>query len=316
MAKIQVRYARLDDTSAISHIFRARVSAWQRINAQGKVEDVPYETLTLYERWLHGGAWMSVETGAIFLSHLLHGRGLPIVAVIDGVIQGYAEVYPGDEPAPFGKHLHLAHLTVHPDANGQRIDDALVRYVLEEAQQMHVSRVTVGVSGYDDTTIVYYSRFHMTPLVTLGKYTIIAQTGQGFYRASECDDTDPAQIAGWLMSIGRTQSARYHWETLWTPVMSAIPEIEAHRTDRLTFSAAGRDVFLICRQDMYNPRNAEVFCWSPKPLTAQFLIAVRDWAHRQGYRTLTLTLPDNVIQALKLEAETIPFKQIIYAVDV
>lgn len=49
----------------ISALFRARIGVWQRLDETGRVEDMPYEALTLVERWLHGGAWMSIETGAI-----------------------------------------------------------------------------------------------------------------------------------------------------------------------------------------------------------------------------------------------------------
>src|SRR5512139_2051816 len=109
MTTIHIREASLDDTQAISGLFRSRISAWQRLSAQGQVEDVPYDALTIYERWLHGGPWMSVETAALHLSHLLRGAGMPFVVESGGVVVAYAEAYHGVEPAPFGDHLHLAH---------------------------------------------------------------------------------------------------------------------------------------------------------------------------------------------------------------
>jgi hypothetical protein len=92
---VEVRLANLDDTRAISALFRARISVWQRLDARGRVETVDYDSLTLYQRWLHGGAWMSLETGAVFLNHLLLGAGIPLVAVNDGAVAAYAEVYHG-----------------------------------------------------------------------------------------------------------------------------------------------------------------------------------------------------------------------------
>jgi hypothetical protein len=68
---VEVRQAGLDDTGAITALFGARIPIWQRINKQGQVEDVPYAQLTIYERWLHGGPWMSIETCAVLLNHLL-----------------------------------------------------------------------------------------------------------------------------------------------------------------------------------------------------------------------------------------------------
>ena len=70
-----VRQATIDDTRKIVGLNTANVPLWQRLDAAGQVENLPYEALTIYERWLHGGAWMSLETGAIWLSHLLSGNG-------------------------------------------------------------------------------------------------------------------------------------------------------------------------------------------------------------------------------------------------
>ena len=60
MSEILVREAIMDDTAAISALFRQQVNVWQRFDADGRVEELPYEKLTIYERWLHGGAWMSI----------------------------------------------------------------------------------------------------------------------------------------------------------------------------------------------------------------------------------------------------------------
>ena len=65
---MQIRQATLDDTRAISKLFCAGIERWQRMDAQGRVEDLSYEQLTIYERWLHGGAWLSIETAALSAS--------------------------------------------------------------------------------------------------------------------------------------------------------------------------------------------------------------------------------------------------------
>ncbi|MDQ7035939.1 MAG: hypothetical protein Q9P01_14230 [Anaerolineae bacterium] len=77
---MQIRRAILDDTQTISKLFRSRIDRWQRMDSQQRVEDLAYDDLSIYERWLHGGAWMSIETGAIWLSHLLSGAGNPFCA--------------------------------------------------------------------------------------------------------------------------------------------------------------------------------------------------------------------------------------------
>ncbi|MBZ0289637.1 MAG: N-acetyltransferase, partial [Anaerolineae bacterium] len=130
MTSIQVRSAALDDTLAISALWRSHITVWQRVNAQGQVEDVPYEALTIYERWLHGGPWMSAETGAIHLSGLLRGAGVPLVVESAGQVVGYGEAYHGVEPAPFGNHLHVAHLVVHTGHDYDGLQDVLLADLL------------------------------------------------------------------------------------------------------------------------------------------------------------------------------------------
>ncbi|MEO1441159.1 MAG: hypothetical protein AAFV33_12220, partial [Chloroflexota bacterium] len=68
LVDFHIRQAQLDDAAAISELARSRVGVWQRMTG-GQVETVTYDALSIYERWLHGGPWMSVETGALQLSH-------------------------------------------------------------------------------------------------------------------------------------------------------------------------------------------------------------------------------------------------------
>ncbi|HVU13933.1 MAG TPA: hypothetical protein VHD90_21795 [Phototrophicaceae bacterium] len=294
---VEIRQASLDDTKAISALFCARIPNWQRINPQGKVEDVPYEALTIYERWTHGGAWMSVETGAIALNHLLLGAGIPLVAQDDkGRIVGYVEAYHSVEAEPFGKLLHVADLL----ANDEETERSLIEGLTARAKTLKCQHVTItrvgGSSPYDE-------RFTLKPLSTLRRFNLPARQGQIFYRAVEHSDTSAAQISGWVMPVGRLSCSRQQWETLWPQQFDTLPEIRQRKTARRHFAAAGQDALMFCRENLYDPRRADVSLWSPKPLTAQLVSAVRDWAHREGYRTLVMSVEDDVKGALGTDAE-------------
>lgn len=312
MAEIHVRAALLDDTQAISTLFRSGIPVWQRIDIAGQVQDVPYDQLSIYERWLHGGPWMSVETGALHVSHLLRGAGLPIVAVLDDLIVGYAEAYHSAEPAPFGDHLHLANLTSRDPA----VREALVRYVLEQASVSACQRVTVSSIAHDDQASQMHQLFGMQPLARIHRVNLSAKTGQVFYQSTEHASANPAQINSWQMPLGRWESARQHWETLWPRTWVVMPEIRQRPSKRLYLTAAGQDAYVFVRQQLYAPRSAEVFCWTPKPLPGQILSAIRDWSHREGYRTLVLGVTDATLKILGAEAEPDGYYQDIYAVDV
>lgn len=303
---MNIRQAVLDDTAAISERFRAEIGTWQRLVEQGRVEDVAYEALTVYERWLHGGAWMSIETSAIFLNHLLLGAGLPFVAEKDGRVVGYAEVYHNVESAPFGTHLHIAHLLSDDEATA----DALLEVVRETARVRKCRQVTFGYAAVDTAK----RHYEVESLVTLRRYSLPARTGQVFYRAVDHANADPAQIEGWTMPVGRLTSARHQWELLMPRIWDTLPQIRARRTHRLHLAAGGQDGYIFCQQQLYDPRSADLHIWTLKGLAAATVTALRDWAHREGYRTLWLTVADNAVPALGADAEADAFLVETYAI--
>jgi hypothetical protein len=310
MSDIHVRQATMDDGTAIGVLFRRRVNVWQRFDAQGQVEELPYDALVIYDRWLHGGAWMSVETSAIFLSHLLCGGGKPFVAEAGGEVVGYAEIYPGDEPSPYSAHWHIADLIAQTDREDV-VKDALMQYLLTSGTK----RLAVTFSSYDSDATSFYEQYGLQLLTHVKKYTIAAQAGQSFYKATEQQDVDRSQIAGWVMPMGRLESARCHWEALWPRLWDAFPQITARKTHRLHFSAAGQEAFVCYQQQLFTPRTADVYCWSPRGLTKQLLMAIRDWAYREDYRSLVLALPESMNKLLGQNYEENPYKQNCYAID-
>ncbi len=312
MADIQVRQATLDDTDAISRLFRSRIQVWQRLDEHNRVQTVPHESLTIYERWLHGGAWMSIETGAIHLSHLLSGAGLALVAESGGAPTAYLEAYQGNEPPPFGNHIHLATLAV---AEGTPVEQqaALIARVLEQAKALKAQQVTMSRLGDADPTL-FSEHFHLTPLARVRRFSLPARQGQIFYQSSEPTSADAAQISGWMMPIGRLTNARQQWEELWWRTWDAIPEIRARKTSRLRINCAGQEALLCVQQQLYDPRSADVYCWSPKSLSNQLLSAIRDWTHRQGYRGLVMVVGDDTVKTLGTEAEPDGFTQEISTV--
>lgn len=310
---MQVRQAALDDAQAVVRLFCMKIPRWQRINAQGQVEDLPYEALTIYERWLHGGAWLSLETAAIWMSHLLHGAGIPLVLLAENQVIGYAEVYQGEEPAPFNAHLHLAHFVLMPDAP-EAAADVLMEEVLARAAKSH--RLTAACSAFDVEKAGFYQRYGLHSLGKVQHVTLTAQTGQAFYKATDHPNANPAQIAGWGMPVGRITDARHQWETLWLSHWDAVPQIIAQQTHRLHFSVSGQDAYVCFQQQLYDPRSVDVYCWTPKPFSLQLLAAMRDRAHRMGYRTLVMAVMDKVAQLIGSEAESAPYQQEIFCREV
>jgi len=51
-------------------------------------------------------------------------------------------------------------------------------------------------------------------------------------------------------------------------------------------------------------------------LTAQLLTALRDWTHREGYRTLIMSVNDETVKVLGTEAEADGYYEDVYGVNV
>ncbi len=313
LTELDVRLAILDDAQAICDLARSRIGVWQRMTPSGQVENVSYASLSIYERWLHGGPWMSLETGALQLSQLRLGSGIPVVVVADdGTIRAYAELYGGNEQPPYGRHLHLGHFTVNAAPAAR---DALFAWIVDYAQQNRYERVTVNCAVNDEAVIDYYTQRGMTAIDEMQRLVLPAKAGQVFYKAVEHLNPDPSQIDGWHMCIGRLGSARYQWEALWPRTWDVIPQIQARKTHRLSLNAAGNEAYVLVRQQLYRPRLADVFCWTPKPPTGQLITAIRDWAQREGYRKLVMPTITDAVKTLGLDAEPDGYRENIFALN-
>lgn len=310
---MQVRQATLDDSAALSELHCAQVPVWQRLDAQGRVQDVAREELSIYERMQHGGPWMSVESAALHLSHLLHGAGTPLVAEEQGRIVAGSVLYEGDEPEPYGRHLSMNHPTVLPGHDARAAVSAMLAAAREELQQRELRRLLLPLV-LPELQEEYASR-GFSRRARILRVSLPARVGQGFYRSSDWTDPAPRKIAGWSMPIGRVGSARQQWEALWPDTWGALAEMRRHRVHRLQFDASGHEALVCCRQQPYAERNAEIFCWSPRPLTRQLLTALRDWAHRTGYRTLILNVEEEIVATFGPEAEPDGFSLAVYGLD-
>ena len=194
-------------------------------------------------------------------------------------------------------------LVVHPVYTDAGIEQALLAGLLEQATVIKARQITMSRVGEVSGEATYYEHYHLQPLCRIRRLSLSARTGQIFYRASDHPNADPAQIQGWHMPVGRLTSARQEWEQLWPRTWEVIPEVRRQHTHRLPFAAAGQEAFVCCRQQFYDPRSADVYCWSPKPLTNQLVSAIRDWGHREGYRTLHWVVSDDTVKVLGQEAE-------------
>jgi GNAT superfamily N-acetyltransferase len=198
MSQITVRQATLADAASITALHNAAIETWTRRTIDGESVPVEYADLSLFERWLNGGPWTSVEMCAVHIANLLRGSdGFPVVAEIEGRVGAEAEVFIGREPEPFSHHINIPKLSVHPEHREAGLDSALLTYIQQIAEAIRCKRVTVA-HGEPDAAL--YEHHHFNRAHTGQRIVIRAQEGRVFYQAGELKTFDPAQINGWHMS--------------------------------------------------------------------------------------------------------------------
>jgi len=127
---MRIRKATLDDVEGIVEVHTAR-------------EDL--SGLSVEERYLRGGPWMSIETLAIHLNDILLDNQLIAVAEINGKIIGEVEVLFSEEPVR-GELRRIAHvdvIEVHPDYRGMGVGSALMEFVEDVAVERGAELLTV-----------------------------------------------------------------------------------------------------------------------------------------------------------------------------
>jgi len=311
MSQITVRQATLADAARISALSNATIPAWTRRAPGGEPAPASYDELSLFERWLVGGPWASVEMCAVHIANLLRGSdGFPLVAEIEGRIGAEAEVFIGREPEPFGHHINIARLIAHPDYADSRPDSALLHYILQIAEAIRCKRVTAAQGEPDAALYEHYrfSRAHTGQVIT-----IRAQEGRVFYKASELKAFDPAQIEGWHMPLGRYQSARQEWDRMPPGFWNSVPEIVEPESARLQITVTGQEAYALMQQDRYQPERAHTFVWSRRPINNLLVMALRDWAARHNYTALVTFAWDYVLPLLEVEYEVEGGAQVLYS---
>lgn len=267
------------------------------------MEDCNYAELKIPERWLHGGAWMSVETAAIYLSQILVGAGLAIVAERKGKIIGYLEAFRSQEQEPFGDHWGISYFAVRKDVSSSgSMERDLLGYLQQFTAEEQPARILI--TGIHPVAEDWYETMGFARISVARRYRIPTQGGRVFYRAIAHEDEDPAQIAGWEMAIGRFSSSRSEWERCWQKKWDILVAQDDLRTDRLQLSIAGQQAFVCARQEAYHRQCVDVSLWTMKPLSIQLIIALREWAYRKRYREIQLLIDEGYQNLLDESIET------------
>jgi len=311
MSQITIRQATLADAASITALHNAAITTWTRRGPDGEPIPADQDDLTLFERWLVGGPWTSVEMCAVHLAHLLRGTdGIPLVAESEGRVSAEAEVFIGHEPEPFGHHINVSRLTVHPDYLNVGLGSALLTYIQQMATAIRCKRVTIA-DGEGDAAL--YEHHHFTRAHVGQRIRIKAGEGRVFYKASDLKVFEPAQIDGWHMPLGRYQSARQEWDRMLPGFWNSVPEIVEPEVARLHITVTGQEAYALMQQDRYHPTHVHAFLWTRRPLTGLLVVALRDWAARHNYEEIVTFAWDYVRPLLEVEVQEDGYTQHLYS---
>ncbi len=310
---ISVRLATLQDAAAITAIHTSDVPSWSRIGADGIARPVDYADLSIFERWQHGGPWMSIETCAVHLNRLLAGSGIPLVAVQDGEVLAEAEVYENFEAPPFGHHLEIAIIATHARHHRQGLGTALVEYICQMARLMKCERVTVS----DAAVRGFYEKMGFQQTHTGRGVRFTPQAGRVFYQATPLTDRNPAQVKGWYMPFGRFRGSRQEWDRLFPQDWAAgLPEILNRPAEhvKLNISGGQQAILFVTEPEMpdYQLGDMHLTCWSGRPFTPTLYAAIRDWAFRQGYRGLVSYVMDSELPTMGPDLHPTQYTQVFF----
>ncbi|HHH41179.1 MAG TPA: GNAT family N-acetyltransferase [Chloroflexi bacterium] len=284
MGEVRVRPATLADAADITAVHCSHVETWRR---GGKGEPVPYEALSLYERWLHGGPWMSVETCAVHLNRWLRAGHPLLVAEVGGRVVGEAEFVVNPEPSPYGPALHLSLLFVHADHRGRGVGRALVEAGAELARERGCAVLTTQP---EQPAEPFYRQVGFEPWLWLREWQAPAVEGEVL--AESAHHTPYPVDAGAVLRAGRYQCGRQAWDEL--PFHLALAEHRRLRWGRWRVPLPdGGTAWLGLHAQPLEPSQADGFIWIPPGVDLGPLVeALQRLAARLGFAYVDLLLEE------------------------
>lgn len=287
---MKIRPATLDDIVAITEVHKGDIPVWYHAIGDERTQ-APYEQLTVFERYIAGGPWMSVETCAVHVNELLLHDLPPIVVVIDQKVVAEAEFYIGEEGIPYGKTLDISVLYVHPECQNKGVGGALLKYLIERAMRSQCRCLTVvpGPRGF-------YKRYGFNSVYDRPQYRISAEPSDLVYTIEDLPIETPWRVVtGIPMPIGRYTSSRQEWERH-KMITYHLPELSSCLHRRMRIRASSGEAVLILSQHSPLDDALVVHAWtSTMPLPDLVAIARQESAF-SGYEHLRLLIDQEIVK--------------------
>ncbi|HEY3421651.1 MAG TPA: GNAT family N-acetyltransferase [Methanocellaceae archaeon] len=295
--KLHIRLARLEDTADITAVHCSYTDKWTR-TIDAETDAVPYDSLSIAERWGFGGPWMSVETCAIHLNNMLLKRHHPLVALTGDRLAGETELFIGREGEQFGKNAHVGLLYVAKGCTGKGIGRAMLEKAVSIAAENNCDSITVASKP---STIGFYEACGFKRSGTLVEVEALTKKYDVKTDPISGQFNDSAFAWGMSMPVGRYQSSAFHLFEL--SDACAIPGTLS-LSKEMTHVSVGGSRSLISLAIDESQQRATVFGWTQGASTADITMAALSILHVKGvkYANILLSLKDYQQMEDKLEA--------------
>jgi len=290
---MKIRYANLNDVRDIVEVYVScgpDSGVWYK-GFGGERREASYEELSLFERMMNGGSWMSVETCAVHINDMLLRGHHPIVAEVDNKVVGEIEVFIGEEYPLFGKDLHISVLYVHPKYQRQGIGSALVRHVINLAEEEGCNCCSVW--GGD-----FYRRFGFEHYFNRKSFKAKTRASEMDYRIEEVTIPDYDLVRGMPMPVGRYACSRLEWERDEIGKLQ-LPELMNLPFKRMKVSSAHGEAYVILNAFTPFDKCLTARAWSDSMKLEALLEIILSEGNKMGFDAVSLMLKDDDFERVK-----------------
>ena len=222
---MKIRIAKLEDTNGIVDVHCSGIEEWHHYENGQRREPDSYENLTLKERYLHGGPWMSIETCAIHLNTLLFNGQIPLIAEVEGRIVGELELFISEEliNGKIKKIAHIDVLEVHREFRGQGIGRELVKAAEELARKEKCELLTVTP---EKEAVRFYEKVGIKDILHRGCFISIDLSTLPNKDAKEVNIREFSweEVKDKEIILGKFQSSYHHWFTAFKDKIAGIDD--------------------------------------------------------------------------------------------
>ncbi len=249
---IAIRPIRPSDINAVVSLYNRRL--WQRHSGFDEWNPdpahpgmmLPWEKLTLYQRWLNAGVWCDPVLYKNHLNWLTKSGGFALAAEeTAGVMKrltGMIEVWCGEEPAPLGKTGSVVLLEVDTQFGE---DPASKLYAQAKKEIRNRSYSTLAICPFSSRAVNANLDDRRWELVALTRRYRVRRDKLGAPVAYRAEELSRPDLPGDFYCLDQSAPPAYQWNSLWEEFDGA-PEVRGslrrQPAQRVTLDHGGSSV--------------------------------------------------------------------------